>query len=182
MLDNFFVFNDSPFGLRCSNFHDPRVGGTNSSWLPHSDVPIPNLQTDLNVDKKHHQTLASLSQQNPLVHNLIWDLRPSSKKKALEIPANDEDQTEWRDTYSLVCNLASLNTAKKAKDVDNNTASNLKITELQKLCVAVHMGYSDEKCGVEYVYKPEHTVYNELCMVVSLWYLYQTFAEIKADC
>ncbi len=167
LFDIIFVLNDSPFGLRCSNFHDPRVGGTSSSWLPHSDVPVPNLQTDLNVDKKHHQTLASLSQENPLVHNLIWDLRPSLKKKTLEIPTKDEEQTEWRDTYSLVCNLASLNT-KTAKDTNNNIASNLKITELQKLCIAVHMGYSDEKCRVDYVYKPEHIVYNELCMVVSL--------------
>ena len=158
----------SPFGLRCSNFHDPRVAGVNSSWLPHLDVPMTYLQTDLNVDKTHYQSIAALSQKNPLVQNMIWNLRPSLKNKKRNAQVTDAD-TEWRDTYSLVCNLTSLNPVKKTKDGSfNSTVHKLKMSELQKLCIAIKMNNCGGSNGrIEYVYKPEHVVYNELCMLVS---------------
>lgn len=167
----------SPFGLRCSNIHDPRVAGVNSSWLPHSDVAVTNLQTDLNVDKTHYQCIAALGQKNPLVQNLIWDLRPSLKKRKNNTDEADA-HTVWRDTYSLVCNLASLNPVKKPKDgACNNPVQTLKMSELQKLCIAVKM----RNCGgssnsrIEYVYRPEHVVYNELCMLVSYFAILGSF-------
>lgn len=43
-----------PFGQRCSNIHDPRAIGAVSSWLPHTDVPIANLPTSVNVDALYH--------------------------------------------------------------------------------------------------------------------------------
>ena len=44
----------SPFGQRCSNIHDPRAVGAISSWLPHTDIPISNLPTTVNVDELYH--------------------------------------------------------------------------------------------------------------------------------
>ena len=161
------VSTSSPFGLRCSSIHDPSAAGSNPSWLPHSDIPVTNLETDLNVDKAHHQRLASLSQANPLVQNLIWSHRPSLKKRAkCIVPTNGSEQdVEWRDTYSLVCNLANLKTTVK-KHAKENATPTVKISELQRLCIAVHMGYGN-KHTTDYVYKHEHLAYNELCMVVS---------------
>jgi len=150
----------SPFGLRCSNIHDPRVAGSNSSWLPHCDVPVLNLRSELMVDKSYHQNLAALTQVNPLVQNLIWEQRPSLKKKGTNDGTTD---TEWRDTYSLVCNLANLNPTKKPKA---NIVTTKKISELQRLCIAAHMTFGREPTS-SFVYKPKHLVYNELCMVVS---------------
>lgn len=43
-----------PFGQRCSNIHDPRAIGIVSSWLPHTDVPISNLPTTVNIDDLFH--------------------------------------------------------------------------------------------------------------------------------
>ncbi len=158
----------SPFGLRCVNLHDPRVAGTKSSWLPHCDIPVSSLQTDLVVDKTHHKLLSELSQINPLVQNLLWNFRPSLKKTASNsadtATENQAEDSEWRDTYSLVCNLANLNPAKSQKPI---TYSKVKISELQRLCIAVQMARGSESKR-HFIYKPRHLVYNELCMVVSL--------------
>lgn len=170
-----------PFGLRCSNIHDARVASVNSSWLPHSDVPVSNLKTNLNVDKAHHWNLAALSQSNPLISKLIWGHRPSLKKmgRATGTSPNHSDMerdsmeesaaVEWRDTYSLVCNLANMNVAAPFKGAKESTVPSLKVSELQRLCVAIHMGYCKKRID-DYVYKPEHLVYNELCMVLQTKY------------
>ncbi len=42
-----------PFGQRCSFIHDPRLVGPSRAWLPHSDTPVSNLSTTINVDKDH---------------------------------------------------------------------------------------------------------------------------------
>lgn len=118
-----------------------------------------SLPTDLIVDKSYHQNLASLSQKNPLIQNLLWDNRPSLKKNPESVDG------EWRDTYSLVCNLANLNPRKGRANVLAKT----KISELQRLSVANLMGYGT-KPKKQFVYKPKHTVYNELCMVLRTKY------------
>ncbi len=165
----------SPFGLRCNQLHDPRVASETTSWLPHSDIPVSNLDTDLTVDKSYHYNLASLNQSNPLVHNLVWGYRPSLKKSlstSLDSQctlSNEQDVTdvEWRDTYSLVCNMANLYSCKKPSKLSPSGRSK-KISELEKLSIALHMSYNDSNpTHSNYVYRPKHMVYDELCMVVS---------------
>jgi hypothetical protein len=156
----------SPFGLRCSSIHDPRVAGTKPSWLPHCDIPVSNLPTELVVDKSHHRNAAILSQHNPIVQNLLWNERPSLKKKNADETVQDvsrKDDVEWRDTYSLVCNLANLNPNKTSK---TNIVAKTKVSELHRLCIAVDMNCCPNYSS-DFVYKPKHLIYNELCMVVS---------------
>jgi hypothetical protein len=108
-----------------------------------------------------------LGQKNPIVQNLLWNERPSLKKKNGDEASHDvsnKHDTEWRDTYSLVCNLANLNPNKTPK---MNIVAKTKISELQRLCIAADMNYGSDQC-TDFVYKPKHLVYNELCMVVRL--------------
>lgn len=152
----------SPYGLRCGNIHDPRVAGVHSSWLPHSEVPVSSLDTDMNVDKTHHELLANLSQENSLLPKVLWDNRPSLKNASFAV--NDDDiNTEWRDVYALVCNLANLNDFTMTKSVIANKSN---LSELQRLCIALHMNVDINRAR-GYIYKPRHLIYNELCMVVS---------------
>ena len=122
------------------------------------------LQTDLPVDKSFHDNLSTLNQKNPLVHNLLWGYRPSQKKMG-SYTAEPND-VEWRDTYSLVCNMANLYTCKKSSKTGAVTRSK-KISELEKLSIAIQMSYGSKSIHTDYVYKPRHMVYDELCMVVS---------------
>jgi hypothetical protein len=120
---------------------------------------VSSLPTDLVVDKSHHQNLAALNQKNPLIQNLLWDNRPSLKKDPESMDG------DWRDTYSLVCNLANLNPRKGTANILAKT----KISELQRLSIAKYMEYGTEP-KTQYVYKPKYTVYNELCMVLRTKY------------
>ena len=115
------------------------------------------------VDKSHHLNLAELSQKNSLVQNQLWNNRPSLKKN--QEPVEEDDGLEWRDTYSLVCNLANLNPRKGRANVLAKT----KISELQRLSIASHMGYGTDP-KKQFVYKPQHLVYNEICMVIRTEY------------
>lgn len=110
-----------------------------------------------------------LNQDNPLVHNLLWAHRPSQRKNRSsgKVDPTDDAETEWKDTYSLVCNMANLHSRKKA--AKGNSTQSEKVSELEKLCIAMKMSYSSESKPVHlnFVYKAKYTVYNELCMVVS---------------
>jgi hypothetical protein len=155
----------SPYGLRCGNIHDPRVAGKHASWLPHSEVPVSSLETDLNVDKTHHELLASLSQENPLLPRLLWDNRPSLKNASFAVK-NDEMSTEWKDVYALVCNLANL---KEDFETKSSFVYKMKLSELHRLSIALYMN-GDCSHARGYTYKPRHLIYNELCMVLRTKY------------
>ena len=174
-------WKSSPFGLRCNNIHDPRIASDIPSWLPHSDIPVSSLQTDLMVDKSYHHHLAALNQHNPLVQNLMWNFRPSQKKPMLEGESNHAD-VEWRDTYSLVCNMANLYSGKKITTTPGpSTGRIMKVNEIEKLGIALHMSYDAKPIHMDYVYKPKHIVYGELCMVVSLLCNDFPYHDIYAD-
>jgi len=80
-------------------------------------------------------------------------------------PVDEDNGLEWRDTYSLVCNLANLNPRKGRANVLAKT----KISELQRLSIASRMGYGTDP-KKQFVYKPQHLVYNEICMVIRTEY------------
>ena len=155
-----------------------------------------NLQSVLNIDKFFHRNLNSLNQDNPLVHPMIWNSRPSlknePKKKAKTVVKRSKDAmikdcngTEWDETYAIVCNmdtmnlspLDSSNTRKKMKpQILNNgiTIHKVKeISELIRISIALLMSYSTQDDSSkqfshrDYIYNPTHLIYNKLCMVVS---------------
>jgi hypothetical protein len=111
-----------------------------------------------------------------LVHTLLWDHRPSLRKrdkttKSTDASVNIETEgVEWRDTYSLVCNMANLYSSKRLSK--SPTRKSKKVSELHRLCIAIHMSYNDESDlgHKEYVYSPKHMVYNTLCMVIQTKY------------
>ena len=123
------------------------------------------------MDKSYHRNLATLNQQNPLVHNLLLGYRPSTKKARInladKVQTDDElARVNWRDTYSLVCNMANLYNISKKTSKAAACVKEIKVTELEKLCIALHMSYGSNSIHMDYVYKPKYMVYDELCMVV----------------
>ena len=154
-----------------------------------------NLQSVLNVDKFFHRNLNSLNQDNPLVHPMIWNSRPSlknePKKKAKTVVKRSKDAMikdcngkEWDETYAIVCNmdtmnlspLNSSNTRKKMKpQILNNgiTIHKVKeISELIRISNALLMSYtiqndsSKQFSHRDNIYNPTHLIYNKLRMVI----------------
>ena len=115
------------------------------------------------MEKFCYKQFNSLSQENPLVHDLIWNTRTSTKKE-LSLGKNEED--EWKETYALVCNMHRFG----AKRNMNASKPSKNIYELQRLAIAFLMSYSNSDIQTshkDYVYKPKHIVYDKLCMIVS---------------
>ncbi len=128
------------------------------------------------VDKSYHHNILALNQRNPIVHNLLWSYRPSINNKRkdaseMDLDADNQefgepDEVVWRDTYSLVCNMTNLCSLEK---VTKGGCSNrpIKVNELERVSIALFMSYGTKKpIHSDYVYKPKHMVYSELCMVV----------------
>lgn len=172
--------------MRCHNLHDPRIASKITSWLPHSDIPVSTLGTELTVDKSYHQNQAIVHQANPLVHNLLWRRRPSLGKKVRQgskADGVDNAKSEWKDTYSLVCNMANFYSSKKTAHKAGSSQRKT-ISELEKLCIAMKMSYSSKLSPIHlnFVYKAKYTVYDELCMVVSslsVFSLYQFLQHLN---
>ncbi|GFH49919.1 hypothetical protein CTEN210_06395 [Chaetoceros tenuissimus] len=161
---DFVATGACPFHARCGSIHDDRIKGTHEAWLPHCDIAVSSLDTDLVVDKSHHQMICARTQVNPLVQDLLFERRPSLRKDISA--ACDEEEVEWRDTYSLVCNITNVNPYKgsQAKQLKKK-----KVSELQRICIASLMGYGSHENN-QYVYKPEHLVYDTLCMKLRTQY------------
>lgn len=143
--------------------------------------------TDLNVDKSYHTNLAALHQSNPLVHNLLWNNRPSlvlrkmetkqrntrtgEKKEPIDGTENHfESNNDFSETYELCCNMICLknepkNILPQARRFQNEgvyVSPNRRtvISDLQRLCIAVHMSYdANIEDGSEYLFSSPHREY-----------------------
>ena len=121
------------------------------------------------MEKFCYKQFNSLSQENPLVHDLIWNTRPSTKMEpSLENEViNEEDYVvEWKETYALVSNMHRFGANRKKY----TSKPSKNIYELQRLAIAFLMSYSNSDIQTshkDYVYKPKHIVYDKLCMIVS---------------
>jgi len=138
------MFSSSPFGLRCTGIHDPRVSDENrAAWLPHSEVSVTSLcNTTANVDRFYHKRVREVHQINPLLY---------SKKCNIE----------WTDTYNQVCNIP----------FESSSSSIIDISDLQRMkmvyCMMKEELSATRSTLMDYIYHPTHVLYDEVpCMAL----------------
>eukprot|EP00970_Alexandrium_tamarense_P000857 scaffold99_cov193-Alexandrium_tamarense.AAC.3 len=95
-----------PYGARCKSLHPPNIQDNEDdlesfSWLDHCTKF--KKEGWIIVDRLFHSRMNGIHQQNPLVDSFAWEnCRPSLliESSTDVVGAN----TEWTDTYKLVCN------------------------------------------------------------------------------
>jgi hypothetical protein len=168
------------------NIHDPCVEGSQPSWLPHSEIPGANAETNLHIDMKYHRNMASLHQLNPLVQDTLWKERYEVNLTNTSVGCRN---SEWWETYALVCNAglgnnlpsggalrnvgikSPLHAIAVAVKKDPSIPQPKSLSELQRTCIAVLMSYKGQdghgSIHRSYMYNPRFLVFDKLCMIVS---------------
>lgn len=130
--------------------HDPRVTGTVQSWLPVTETQGNNMMTDVNVEGLHQKRRFGILYGDPFVGN--------TNAPALVDTQDDKHQSyDWNDLYNTLSNISH-----QSKSRNRRKRKNLK--EVHKLSIAKQMLGGTHKWM--YKYRPSHTIYNELCMVL----------------
>jgi hypothetical protein len=138
----------SPFGKRCHGIHDPRVAGTQQSWLPHTETQGNTIATDINVDALHQKRLFSILHNNPF--GSLFD------------PKKDT----FQDLYDLICNSTASDDASTTGTLSNNYRTknaSPRLEEHHKLSIALQMRGGS---NFSFKFRPQHIIYDELCMVL----------------
>lgn len=133
-----FALLRSSFGKRCACIHDPRVSGTVQSWLPMTETQGNNMMTDINVEGLHQKRRFGILYGDSFV----------ACSPAL---GNNYD---WKDLYEALCNMQPKSGKRNRR----------KIHEIHKLSIAMQMFGATHKWM--YKYRPSHTIFHELCMVL----------------
>jgi hypothetical protein len=133
----YFVIDNvnSPFGKRCTCIHDPRIMGHHDSWLPHTEMQIPSLHTDVNVEIFYKKTMEDIHQGHPF-GNVI----------SLE----KNDARNWSSLYSKICNMPYT------------SSNSIVIEERYQVAIALKMMGEVGKLDA---YTTTHIVFNQVCMV-----------------
>ena len=160
-----YLVKHSPFDQRCTRLHDPRLKGTQMSWLPHAEVLINNAKHGREVDKLYHQRYSSIYSCSPL-----YGFAPKNRWKA------DETSTysSWKEFYSFCCNMDAnqpysqgaqwrLSTRKSATQDQE-----VEITEMHRLAMVLMM--REKRKAQHYIYLPSHVFCGELCLVLQTSY------------
>jgi hypothetical protein len=141
----------SPFGKRCCGIHDPRVSGSSSSWLPHTETQGNTMATDINVDCLHQKRLHSLLYRNPFGSQFC-------------LSGNNDKSSAWSDLYRLICRIDySQNKDEGEQGWITDKRRRGGLGPISKLQIALKLhGDADW----QYKFRPQHIIHDELCMVL----------------
>ena len=182
---DFVSTGSCPFTSRCKCIHDPRLIGETSFWLPHSEMKVSNLPTDVNVNNLHHMRLQWHHYGSPF-GSLFKHINNNIKE------GGDNDfEKEWKILHNQVCNIKTKNNNDKMMDNNNRTnnisasskysslkmrmfqnnrhsyfessSSRIIINEYLKIEIALKMLPSKDEY---YTFQPSHIIYNEMCMII----------------
>lgn len=149
--------------FRCTCIHDPRVQGPIEypSWLPMASSKT-NAQIIVDPLAAHRES--AIHQVNPLVCQTIWQHCRPSLKEAKRSGDVDVSNTEFEDTYKIVCNsgipvFIGNNERRPGHDLPG------KLSELQKLCIVENFRVNQNRL---FLYSPTHSLRGELCMILQV--------------
>ena len=135
------LYAHSPFGKRCTSIHDPRVAGSSSSWLTHTETQGNTMSTDINVEALNHKFQHHLHHGTPFGED--FSLKSDS----------------WSDLYKKVANLYY---SKDGWIDSSNSRRREVVSPIHKLQIALALRGDPEWL---YRYRPQHMIMEELCMV-----------------
>ena len=149
----------SPFGKRCACIHDPRVTGTVQSWLPITETQGNSIMTDINVEGLYQKRRFDILFGDPFVREHHHQ-------------ENNESYHDWNGHYNTISNdwsdlyntIANINDYPKKSHNRRSGKRKHHIKEVHKVAIALQM--HGETHRWMYKYRPSHTIFNELCMVL----------------
>ena len=153
----------SPFDQRCTRLHDPRVIGSQPSWLPHAEVLVNVSKNGRDIDKLYHQQYSSIYSCSP-----IYDFSPDKKWKA------DEESTllAWKEFYSYCCNMdatePSSQCPRQSPQKSATQPDDADLSEMHRLTMALIMRRNVK--ARQFLYHPSHLFCGELCLVLQTCY------------
>lgn len=147
-----------PFDQRCTRLHDPRVVGSQPSWLPHAEILVNISKNEREIDKLYHQQYSSVYSCSP-----IYDFCPEKRWKA------DKESTSlaWREFYSFCCNMDATEHISQVNPSlfppMDATLLDTKLSEMNRLTMALIMRRKVK--ARNFLYHPSHLFCGELCLV-----------------
>jgi hypothetical protein len=156
----FEILRKSPFGKRCTCIHDPRIGGPQASWLPHTETQGNTIATDINVESLHQKRLNTIHYDNPFGVEALTPI-----PKGTTLPYNNEDLhlKQWNALYSLV---TGSGVEGWVLDNKQHRRSAKQIHPIVKVQIAIAMR-QETTHDWQYKYRPQHFVHGEFCMILS---------------
>ena len=160
----------SPFDQRCTRLHDPRVIGTQPTWLPHAEVLLNDSKSGQEVDKLFHQRYSSIYSCSP-----VYGFAPKKRWKA------DERSTlsAWKEFYSYCCNMDSNQSNTRGSQW--RISQDVDISDAHRLAMVLMM--RERRMAQHFVYLPSHVLCGELCLVLQTCYfkleVVESFQDIK---
>mmetsp|Transcript_21426 Transcript_21426/g.30013 ORF Transcript_21426/g.30013 Transcript_21426/m.30013 type:complete len:920 (+) Transcript_21426:531-3290(+) len=156
-----------PFDQRCMCLHDPRITGSQISWLPHAETLINSIGSSVNVDQLYHQRIASVYSSSP-----IHGYAPATNWKENE----RYHDVAWKHFYRLICNNDSnfsrdtssglLAHTRKLSKWGNQRHVVDELTDEHVMEIALMI--RKDRMGQSYAYLPTHLFCGELCMVLQI--------------
>ena len=129
--------------------------GTAHSWLPVTETQGNNIMTDINVEGLYQKRRFGILYGDPFVGEPRF-----SAHLTLGVSDLDDYQYAWSDVYNIVANIDN----QQSFIAQKRRHSQQQIMDVHKLSIALQMHGGTHKWM--YKYRPSHTIFNELCMVL----------------